>query len=527
MDRPLNSDQLGKKGELHFPGLCVDDGLIPNPSSWDRKGWDFIVDWPFEKESCGYDTRPSPRSCQVQVKTVWDDTDEVVLRLSSIEHLAKDVKPAFIVVLRVMPDQTFAESRIAHVDEDLLGHILKALRIAEIDGEKPNSVKISLSLAKWFEPLSAAKGALRQAFEAAIGPAMDSYVERKQRSLRELGFDQGHLTFHTTLRASSMDDITDAFLGLAPIEAINTTGTETRFGLPLPIPELKADKSTLKFEPRANDTCKIVVRAGNPDREFVFKAEMFSLPPQLRANHIKVLIRNELFSLVLRIEELKPGHNNFKMNLTIDRDSIRKLRLRATDWRDFYGFLDALARARLNIQIKPRKMPQPIGGQIEIDREPLHDESEYAYAARLTSIAADAFERAAWPGAKLKIEEIGDAGRELIVLERLIEKPDELTPLTFSTDKEALLGGETIDLLYFNYILFGEHALAFGASCVVSATVDIDAAHWKSTAVRLRDIARIKARPADFNRFIARVERSSGIGSRFVANIMPVRNAKR
>lgn len=519
MERPLNSDQLGKKGEHRFPELCVDDGLIANPSSWDRKGWDFVVDWPFEPSADGYDKRPSPLSCLVQVKTVWDDTDAIKVTLSAIEHLAKDVKPAFIAALRVQADLSFAEARLAHVDGNLLAHILKALRKAQVDGAKLNDVEMSLSLNKWFKPLPGEKGDLRSALESAIGPSVGDYIQRKQAALRDLGFEQGHMTLQTTLQAESMDAITDAFLGLAPIEAIGISAAETRFGIALPIPDMTHASATLKFSPRPHDTCKITVRL--PDGKSVsFKGEMYGVPREIKVDHVKLRIASELFSFVLRADEVKVGGlANFTLDLTIERDNIRKAKLPGRDWAAFYSFMDGLARERLPIEIKPLKSKvAALSGQIELNRLEGHDENEYAYAARITAAAADMFKRANWPGAKLRIEEIGDAGRPLFALQRLVEKPEELSPLSFATPAAAATDGQELEMLYFNYVLFGQQVLAYAASSIVTARIEDGLAHWKGGALTFRDVVRIQARPGDFKKFMAKIERITGIQNQFAPN---------
>ena len=65
-NRKLNSDQLGKKGEDRFSELCSDAGLVCNKSTYDRTGWDFIVEFLFDSDpKVTLDKRQAPLSCPV------------------------------------------------------------------------------------------------------------------------------------------------------------------------------------------------------------------------------------------------------------------------------------------------------------------------------------------------------------------------------------------------------------------------------------------------------------------------------
>ena len=132
--RALSSDPLGAKGESRFQEICEDAGLICNKATRDRTGWDFIVEFQFEApgEAYSLDNRAVPISCHVQVKTVLTtSTDRFKVRLSSAERLAKELKPAFICVLKVKGVE-FIEAYLIHIIDKPLERILKRLREAEV-----------------------------------------------------------------------------------------------------------------------------------------------------------------------------------------------------------------------------------------------------------------------------------------------------------------------------------------------------------------------------------------------------------
>jgi hypothetical protein len=93
---PLSPERLGDKGEQYFALLCTDADLIATKSTIDVMGWDYLVECPYPDPdpATPLDKRPHPIECKVQVKTVWDGTRHVALKLSAAERLAKADRPS-------------------------------------------------------------------------------------------------------------------------------------------------------------------------------------------------------------------------------------------------------------------------------------------------------------------------------------------------------------------------------------------------------------------------------------------------
>src|ERR1700733_6953189 len=145
----LNADQLGEKGQARFKEICADARLICNKSDRDLAGWDFIVEFEFEdviESKIPLEIRKVPLSCHVQVKTLIQKNDRFKLRLSSAERLAKELKPAFICVLKVDEDLVFVDAYLIHILSGPLEKILKRLRKEDVSGNStPNKNVISMS----------------------------------------------------------------------------------------------------------------------------------------------------------------------------------------------------------------------------------------------------------------------------------------------------------------------------------------------------------------------------------------------
>lgn len=517
-NRKLTSDQLGKKGESRFPELCVDAGLVPNGSTWDRRGWDFIVDWPHSDAALAYDSRPAPLSCLVQVKTIWTTSTAIKLRLSSVEHLAKDTRPTFIYVLRVTDNLSFADARIVHLGGDFLALVLKELRKARLKGGVPNGLYIRVPLDRWFNTIPADGESLRSAMEIAAGASQSAYMAEKQRQLRELGYERGGHFLTTTLKGDDIDHVVEAFLGLRRIDAVNTRLIESRFEIDIPIPELDGISGSIEFNPEPRDTCTILISSALGAPPFRFRGKVYGVPDLLLpAGQSRVLIKNELFDLILRADFSENRSPNAKLTMRTDGEKIGKIRTKATDWAAFYGFLAASGKQSLDIEIQFKKASQPLIGTISADRGKLA--ARWQRPARLSAIAGDILNRAGWPGTKLKIEDIGAASEALEVLHAMISNPTDLTRLSFTLEKMLdVIDGDVTDMLFIDRFALGDHCIAYAAEIQITAQVSEGKIVCVGSVPKFRDLARIKLSNEAYDHYIARIRERTRLKSYFAAH---------
>jgi hypothetical protein len=183
----LNSDELGKKGEARFSEICNDTKLIRNPSTdHDRTGWDYIVEFDQEPPSgnASLDTRRSPLSSHVQVKTMWNTSDRFRMRLSAAERLAKEPKPAFVYVFKVDKNLEFVSAHLVHMLDENLAIVLKRLRREQFIGTKPSRINrkyISFQASKNGQKIAPTGEALRRAISEACGPDLMRTWKRSER----------------------------------------------------------------------------------------------------------------------------------------------------------------------------------------------------------------------------------------------------------------------------------------------------------------------------------------------------------
>ncbi len=310
----LTSNELGEKGESRFKEICADAKLICNKSDRDLAGWDFIVEFPFRDEpSVSLDSRQSPISCHVQVKTLREKSGRFQMRLSSAERLAKDKKPSFIYIFRVNDKLEFVDSYLIHMLDEPLAVILRRLRSesASSGTQKINKKEITLPVNRNSVLLKPTGSDFRAALEAACGHDTDVYIARKSEQLRTLGFDDGRYKLKASLHLGSDDEMVDAFLGIIKdIPVSNLQAFETRFGIELP-ERLPGESATLNIIPSPFGFCSITFRGSPLETPVVFTGEMFSASiPGIAPENQKVLIKSDLFSI-----EFKRGSFRFSSNV--------------------------------------------------------------------------------------------------------------------------------------------------------------------------------------------------------------------
>ena len=128
------SDIIGDLGELKFSELCRAAGLDVAQPVPDRTGKDRIVEWPplTPKGGMSFDTRPAPLACIVQVKSIAAHKSRISISLTAAERLARDPRPAFIIVPRVGENRIVQDMHVIHLRGSLIGHLLKRLRLASL-----------------------------------------------------------------------------------------------------------------------------------------------------------------------------------------------------------------------------------------------------------------------------------------------------------------------------------------------------------------------------------------------------------
>lgn len=328
----LPSDELGEKGESRFKELCADAQLICNKSDRDRAGWDFVVDFPFDPDrSTSFDKRGTPLSCHVQLKTIYNTTRSAKLPLHMAERLAKELKPTFVAVFKVSQRRTVDELYLIHISDDRLAAILKRLRKAELEPDRPLNKQFINFIPRANERLGVDGLELKAAIEKACGPDMHKYSAAKRDQLERLGFDSRPVTMQMTFHAKSAEEMSDILLGLRSLVPVTDMSTqETRFGITLP--HLGPTEATVTIQPHPLEHCKLLFKSSDGRPPAVLEADIFIIPRKITGAEPRIHIKAGFVNLNL--------YPNRKFDsLTIEFDSTGKrasIRLWWNYWRMFH-----------------------------------------------------------------------------------------------------------------------------------------------------------------------------------------------
>lgn len=500
IERPLDSDTLGKKGERRFGEICDDAKLIANFADHDRAGWDYIVDFRLPSGTRGLDARPAPITARIQVKTQWDDRDEVKLRLSAAEQLVKHNGPSFICVLSVTNDLQFSRMRLIHCRGEIVERVLKRLREAEATDRPPNGVWLRIRPSKYADALDPTHIALRGALEKVCTTDHLEYLRVKDAELKTLGFDENFMELNVGFSGPE-DAVVDAFLGLGSLAADSLAATQTRFGIMLPMHDFPSGPATMTFEPTP-DRCRLIFRAES--KTYKFAGRLYRLPGMIATSvaRPKVRIVTDLLNLTMvttRREDDIQMKFTFNVNPTI-ADARRKPR----EWSDLYAVLCSFSVDGIEMEIRYERKP-PFKQFMKFD-QPV-SEVQWTQFARLTEAAAHVFDRAGAPNAKISLDELWAAGKEISTLNSMICRPDTVTGLTFVTDaKVELPRSEPLAMTLAHSFKVGDYTIAYAAGVEVSGQDDGEKVNWSSGSPDLLGVKRVRTQ-REFDVFLAGASR--------------------
>lgn len=254
---------LGLMGESAFTTWCAAAGLVPNPSTVDKTGWDFIVEFPFTSGLSPLELHQSATTCMVQIKSTDNTERKLSIALSNLRRLATAQMPAFFVFIEFDGEPQPKRAFVVHVDEKLIERTLQRIhKIEQSDGKKDlNKRTLSISYGN-DNLLSEASGeCLKKMMLECIGSSHSDYIAKKNALLSSSGFEDGafQMTFTTTGEESvqNLINISIGLKGEVPIASL--TSTFTRFGIPCKTPFINKESGLLSM-PDIKPSAKVTLR---------------------------------------------------------------------------------------------------------------------------------------------------------------------------------------------------------------------------------------------------------------------------
>lgn len=508
----LNSDELGKKGEARFSEICNDTKLIRNPSTdHDRTGWDYIVEFDQVPPSgnATLDTRRSPLSSHVQVKTMWNTNDRFRMRLSAAERLAKEPKPAFVYVFKVDKNLNFVSAYLVHILDENLATVLRRLRREQAIGTNPSRINrkyISFQVSRCGQKIAPTGEAFRRAVSEFCGSDLNTYIEKKRGQLENLGFEAGRYQMTTTFKVEGYGGLVDGLLGLSELEVTAGQTFETRFGIKLSLQEPDFARAIMYIQPGKADSCTISVREAPLVAPATFSADIIVPPIKgLPKEHVKFLVKAQLFRLLI---------DGNKIHFSTDEKTINAASLKIDDWLNFFRMLTALCRGA-EMTIKPQRFGE-VSFPLKLPDATLQEVFEDLQ--RALEAAQGLLKLAGAPEPVVSIDGIAAIGPDLINLDRLFSDPANASPIGFLAKwPPETPVPDKLDLLYVNYVQMAGVTLAHYSVAEMLPQTREGRIVWQSETVSPREITFIRDFPADYERFIERAKRKVNLDNSIVA----------
>lgn len=482
MEEELEPDRIGRIGERQFEVLCERAGLYCNKSVVDVMGWDFIVE--FLMTSAGrpplpLDQRPT-NAARVQLKSTLGRTgNRIRLSLSAIDRLAKDPRPALIIVFRLRGDGELQSAYLVHLIGSELSRVLRRLRLAEArKAYDINHTDISYDYEKVgvrFEPTAAG---LSAALSTACGQNPGAYTIEKQRQLAELGYENGQFEAEALIQIDGPEHFNNLLLGLAPLKPHRLRVFDSRFGIRLPYQgTLFDDMEEFHLTPPTLGPCEISIRGPGFGQAARFDAEMFIGPPLAELNGPELLIRSSDFIIRLISTGLK-----FESVGSID-DVQHTL----TEWSELLRALTLLATGRATLAITGNHRIPPITFPVD---QPVT--GPYLEEIPLISAFAD--------GWLLLLKNAGMRSTACFQFDAFWEAKEArmAVDILLNPQSEARFEFQSLGIeetspppegLYFNSVSFADSSITFSAKVFFSKTEDPDW-QYRSTRFEALDVRR-------------------------------------
>lgn len=463
MQVELASDHIGRIGERKFEMLCELAGLYCNKSIIDVMGWDFIVEFPLL--TAGQPLLPlderATNAARIQLKTTLGRAgNRIRLSLSAIERLAKDPRPALIIVFRLRADGELQSAYLVHLIGSELGRVLKRLRLAESRKDYDiNHTDISYDYEKVGLRVEPTAAGLKAALTAVCGQEPGAYTLEKQRQLKELGYEDGRFEAEALLQIEGPEHLRSILLGLTPLKPHRLDVFDNRFGIRLPYQgTLFDDIEELRLTPPTMGTCEILIRGPGFEKAARFDGEVFVGP--LIAGQPELLIRSPDF-----IIRLTPEGLTFSTT-----DSIDDLERNLDEWAELLRALTLMTsgRATLTIAGNDRLAPTTFPVDQPIDGPYLYEVPLFSsFLSGWLRLLANAGVRST---AKFRFEEFWNANEAAMAVDILLNSPSRarFDFHRLGTDEES----PPPHGLYFNSVTFADATVTFSARVIFEKTDD-------------------------------------------------------
>jgi hypothetical protein len=304
---------VGNMGEKHFSSLCSAAGITPNKSEIDDKGWDYIIEFPFEISNEYKDLIKTPIKCLVQVKATDNKKcHSWQIKLNNLHHFVKAPLPTFFCLINFDNKDLPQSIHLLHIDEYVIKETLKNLREYSINGQDVKNVKKTIYFEEKHRLKEISGKCLKETIENYISIGMDKYTNQKMSFVKNTGYEDGGANFSLQLNPSQLRDATLGILDEIKFKQFSLF--DKRFGICSIKPSVFMDIGTLKIEPKQQSELVVMFSkekyetgtkikfkkyCSNLDAHLPFEQRKF----RLKSDFVEIIIFADKFKFSFQIED--------------------------------------------------------------------------------------------------------------------------------------------------------------------------------------------------------------------------------
>lgn len=323
----MSERDLGPLGEAEFRRLCHSVSLTVHKSEMDRTGWDFFVEFPFNRDdSIPKDMLAAPLKCTIQVKATDKQRKVEQIYLSNLRWLVTTPMPAFFCFIEFDGKDSPQAVYLVHVEKEIMEKTLKRIRELENKGggDRLNKHKLNISYNNSNRLSNITGSNLKSEIEKYVPDGLAKYTEDKNRLLKTLGFEDGCYQLNFTIVGTDpIGDLLDLTLGIRKeLEIYHSSGYHKRFGILSKEPHIDCNGGIVSIQAKPIEVkLKFKEYKFSPGISFDAKLYVPSLNRFIPEKQMKLRITSSFFEFIIRTDQI-----NFSVHLYSERVVLGELK---------------------------------------------------------------------------------------------------------------------------------------------------------------------------------------------------------
>jgi hypothetical protein len=415
-----------------FPVLCKNKAIC-HPARRDRRGWDYLVEFPEASLPGPPDTHPGSKKAYVQVKSAKKGGRLACrVKLSNALRSAQSDDPWFIVLVVIDVTAETYQIYVTHLWDRLIWKTLKKIRLAYNANAGLHKKTMTISFSDADEHTNHPVAWMQR----ILDETGSDYKEQKEKLRKAAGYEDGFYGTAEVTFTATLDEVRANFLGLGDgLSLDRLIYNSARFGVLSPEPEVDVNSGILHITPNPFKSCEIWFRAPSTSEWKVLPGQVYSLGlPTLPREEQCLRFSTEFFEMIYAV--------NAPTECKVDFDGNEKRTLLALEM--FTSLMEGANGAPIDAQLWIDGV-RIVAFTISLNRPNWN--INWKRVSEVMRILSAVASHAQQTEILLSLADIRDAAPDLIILQELLQPPS----LRLEFDHPPETPEELTSLIYYFY----------------------------------------------------------------------------